>query len=100
MCIVQRNISSITNLVTRCQLMKADPSLGAPRDLVTRDHRFTVIPGGVGSATRNPDSRFNRFCQILIKIQDSSQDLKDFKSLEILSLLAVNTKILQVSYKI
>ena len=58
---------------------------------------------------RNPDSRFKRFCQIFIKIQDSSQDLKYFKSLEyreILSLLAVNTemlqrfKILPVSYKI
>ena len=26
--------------------MMADPSLGAPRLLATRDHRFTVIPGG------------------------------------------------------
>ena len=46
-----------------------------------------------GSVTCNPDSRFNRFCQIFIKIQDLSQDLKDFKSLEILLFLAVNTKI-------
>ena len=58
---------------------------------------------------RNLDSRFKRFCQIFIKIRDSSQDLKYFKSLEhceILSFLAVNTemlqrfKILPVSYKI
>ena len=69
----------------------------------------TLDPLNEGSATRNPDSRFKRFCQIFIKIQDSSQDLKYFKSLEyreILSLLAVNTemlqrfKILPVSYKI
>ena len=62
-----------------------------------------------GSAIHNPDLRFKRFCQIFIKIRDSSQDLKYFKSLEyheILSLLAVNTemlqrfKILPVSYKI
>ena len=51
-----------------------------------------------GSATCNPDSRFKRFCQIFIKIRDLSQDLKYFKSLEyyeILSLLAVNTEMLQ-----
>ena len=50
-----------------------------------------------GSATCNPDSRFNKFCQIFIKIQDSSQDLKYFKSLkycEILSLLAINAEVL------
>ena len=47
-----------------------------------------------GSATRSPDSKFKRFCQIFIKIRDLSQDLKYFKSLEyceMLSLLAVNT---------
>ena len=30
----------------------------------------------------NQDSRFNRYPQILIKIQDLSQDLKYFKSLK------------------
>ena len=35
-----------------------------------------------GSATHNPDSRHRRFCQIFIKIRDSGQDLKYFKSLE------------------
>ena len=46
---------------------------------------------------RNPDSRFNRFCQIFIKIQDSSQHLKYFKSLkycEIFSFLVINTEVL------
>ena len=45
MCIVQRNISSITNLVTRCQLMMADPSLGAARDLA-RETIDLQVPGG------------------------------------------------------
>ena len=71
--------------------------------------KLTNLRKSEGSATRNPDSRFKRFCQIFIKIRDSSQDLKYFKSLEyceILLLLAVNTemlqrfKILPVSYKI
>ena len=43
---------------------------------------------GKGSATHNLDSRFSMFCQILIKIQDLSEDLRYFKSLNI----AVNTK--------
>ena len=35
-----------------------------------------------GPATHNLDSRFNKFFQILIKIQDSSEELKYFKSLK------------------
>ena len=70
-----------------------------------KGRRDSVIKEGVvdadireGSATRKLDSRFKRFCQIFIQIRDSSQDLKYFKSLEyreILSLLAVNTEMLQ-----
>ena len=67
---------------------------GAAAGSTRKQSSFHAIEG---SATCNPDSRFNRFCQIFIKIQDSSQDLKYFKSLkycEILSLLAINAEML------